>query len=126
MSAPFSLKKRALSFRYALRGIFILVRSEHNAWIHMVMTILVIAGACFFSVSKLDWIFLILAMGLVWIAEALNTAIEVLCNRVSQEHDRLIQKTKDVAAGGVFIAAITAACIGIFVFYPYFSAKFIN
>lgn len=92
----------------------------------MVMTILVIAGACFFSVSKLDWIFLILAMGLVWIAEALNTAIEVLCNRVSQEHDRLIQKTKDVAAGGVFIAAITAACIGIFVFYPYFSAKFIN
>jgi diacylglycerol kinase (ATP) len=114
----FSLMSRAHSFRNAGRGIAMLLAGQHNAWIHAVGTAAVIALGLYLGVSLLDWCALILAMVAVWTAECLNTAIEVLADAVSSDWDPLIGQAKDVAAGGVLIAAIGAGVIGLIVLGP--------
>jgi diacylglycerol kinase (ATP) len=70
-------------------------------------------------ISNDDWRWLIIAMGLVLAAETLNTAIELVCDTASSDFHPLIQKSKDVAAAAVLIAAIAAAVIGVMTFLPY-------
>ena len=115
---PFRLADRARSFVHAFRGIAILVAEEHNAWIHAAATVAVIALGLLLGVSRLEWALLALAIGLVWSAEALNTAIEWLCDVASPEHHPLVAKAKDVAAAGVLLAALAAAAAGACVFVP--------
>ncbi len=114
----FSLASRARSFHAAGRGIAMLLAGQHNAWIHAAGTVAVIALGLYLGVSSLDWCALILAMVAVWTAECLNTAIEVLADAVSSDWDPLIGRAKDVAAGGVLIAASGAAVIGLIVLGP--------
>lgn len=118
--ANFSIKARLNSITDALTGIGHLIRGEHNAWIHLVATILVISLGFYFSVSTMAWTALILAISIVWLAEGMNTALEVLADAVTKEQNALIAKAKDVAAGAVLLTAIGAAVIGALVFYPYF------
>jgi diacylglycerol kinase len=80
---------------------------------------LVVIGALAVRVSRLEWALLILAIGLVWAMEALNTAIELLADEISLEHRLLLGQAKDVAAFGVLAAAIAAVLIGLFVFIPH-------
>lgn len=117
---PFSLAKRLKSFDYAFRGIAVMVRTQHNAWIHALATTAVIALGWYCSISRFDWMFLSLAIALVWVCEALNTAVEYLANAVSEEFDKNIMHAKDVAAGAVLLAAIGAIAIAAQVFIPYF------
>jgi diacylglycerol kinase len=77
-----------------------------------------VAAGCWFRISRTDWICVTLASGGVWSAEALNTAIEFLTDRVSPEWSREAARIKDVAAAAVLLAAITAALIGCLVFAP--------
>jgi diacylglycerol kinase (ATP) len=115
---PFRLAERARSFVHAFRGLAILVSEEHNAWIHAGMTVLVIGLGAALGVSRLEWAVLALAIGAVWSAEALNTAVEWLCDVASPEHHPLVAKAKDVAAAGVLLAALAAAAAGLCVFAP--------
>jgi len=116
-----SIKKRLQSFIYAFRGIVTLVKTQHNAWIHLFATLGVISFGFHFGVSEADWSLLIVAIIIVWLGEALNTAVEFLADSITREHHPLIGKAKDVAAGGVLVASIGAAAIGIIVFWPYVS-----
>jgi len=118
----FRLDERAGSFRHAIRGIVTVVRSQHNAWIHAVATIGVVAAGLWFGVTRWEWCALVCAIGLVWTAEALNTALEFLADEVSQEKRELIGKAKDAGAGGVLLASITAAIIGVVVLVPHILA----
>nr|WP_320013862.1 diacylglycerol kinase family protein [uncultured Desulfobacter sp.] len=86
-----------------------------------VLTLGVISFAFYFSVSGTEWSLLIVAITVVWFAEALNTAVEFLADLITKEHHPLIENAKDVAAGGVLVASIGAAAIGILVFWPYVS-----
>lgn len=115
----FSIKARLKSFGYAFSGISHLVRHEHNAWIHLLATLVVIAAGGYFSLSATDWALVVFAITLVWLAEGMNTALELLANAVTQEHHQLIGHAKDVAAGAVLIAAIGAVIIAGLVFAPY-------
>jgi len=85
---------------------------------------MVIMAGFLFRVTAIEWVMLIFAIAMVLIAEALNTAIELLCDFVSPDRQELIRKTKDVAAGAVLLAAIGAASIGLIIFQPYFSNLF--
>ncbi|CAM3264799.1 Diacylglycerol kinase [Sphingomonas antarctica] len=116
---PFSLHARSRSFFFAFRGIAYLARSEHNAWIHLAASVAAIALGGSLKISANDWRWIALAITLVWLAEALNTAIERLCDVVNPNFDQRIGHAKDVAAGGVLIAAIGAAAIGAVTFLPY-------
>ena len=118
----FNLRKRALSFRHAISGILLVVRTQHNAWIHLVATLaVVIAGKCL-NVTRGEWLALVIAIGLVWTAEALNTAIEFLADEISLERRDRLGLAKDAGAAGVLLASITAAIIGLIVFVPHLMA----
>lgn len=113
------------SFGYAWQGAVTLLRTQHNMWIHLAATVGAIAAGFFFAISRVDWALVVLAIGLVWMAEAFNTAIEFLCDEVSLEHREGLGRAKDVAAFGVLCAAITAAVIGAVVFGPHVVAWWI-
>jgi diacylglycerol kinase (ATP) len=116
----FSLHARSRSFLFAFRGIAYLARSEHNAWIHLAATVCAIALGLLLRISANDWRWIAAAIAIVWLAEAFNTVIERLCDVVSPDFDQRIGQAKDVAAGGVLIAALAAALIGTLTFLPYF------
>jgi diacylglycerol kinase (ATP) len=113
---------RIRSFGFAFRGIWTMLRSQRNAWIHALATGVVIAAGLALHVSRDDWKWLVLAMVSVWGAEALNTALEFLADAAKPEFHPLVKKAKDVAAGAVLIAAIGAAVIGALVFGPFLLA----
>ena len=75
---PFKLGERICSFRYAFRGIGVLIGSQHNAWIHALATIAVVAAGLSLSLSRGEWCWVVLAIMAVWTAEALNTCLELL------------------------------------------------
>jgi diacylglycerol kinase len=112
------VSSRINSFRYALHGITILLRSQVNARIHLLATFMVLAAGISLQLAANDWVLVALAISGVWVAEALNTAIEFLVDLVSPEMHPLAGKVKDVAAGAVLIAAVAAAVVGLLVFVP--------
>jgi diacylglycerol kinase (ATP) len=115
----FNLRERAFSFRHAFRGIALVLRTQHNAWIHLVATAIVVIAGLLTGLTWIEWCVLVLAIGLVWTAEALNTAIEFLADEVSTEKRDLIGQAKDAAEAGVLLASIGAAMVGLIVFVPH-------
>ena len=120
----FSTQKRLKSFTYAWKGIGSFICKEHNAWIHLVITIAVIICGFMFHITSIEWIAIILCIGLVLAAEAFNTAIERLVNLVSPGQNKTAGDVKDIAAGAVLITAITAAIVGLFIFTPYIVVEY--
>ena len=118
----FSLSGRVRSFQHAIRGIFELLKSQHNARVHAFATFCVIVAGLYFGVSALEWCSLIIVITAVWVAEGLNTAFEALCDVVSPEFHPLVKKSKDVAAGAVLLSALGAAAVGLIIFMPYLLA----
>ena len=106
------------AFGYAGAGIGYLFRSQRNARIHLALTILAILLALWLKISAVAWAVLSLTIGLVFLAEALNTAIEAVVDLASPENHPLAKIAKDTAAGGVLIAAITAIVVALFLFLP--------
>jgi diacylglycerol kinase len=115
----FRLADRARSFGYAFAGLGFLIRNEHNAWLHMAASVAIVAAGAMLRLNLADWRWIIVAITWVWTAEALNTAIEQLCNLVSPDPHPLIKSAKDVAAAAVLVSAAGAALIGATVFLPY-------
>lgn len=109
---------RIASFRFAIRGIWLLLSTQTNARIHAVATLLVISLACWLQVSAAQWGLLAAASTLVWLTEALNTAIERLTDLVSPEFRPLAGEVKDLAAAAVLLSALGAAAVAGAVFGP--------
>lgn len=113
------IRKRMAAFVDAGRGVITLMKTQVHAWVHLVATVGVIASGLWFQVTASEWCMLVLSMGLVWSAEAVNTAIEFVVDLVSPEHHDLAGKAKDTAAGAVLLASIAAAAVGVIVFGPH-------
>ena len=112
------LKGRLRSFRYAFKGLWILVRTEHSIIVQLGVAILITFAGFWLNISSIEWIAQILAIGLVLVSESLNTAIEKMCDFVHPEFSDRIGRIKDIAAGGVIFAAITAIAIGFVIYLP--------
>lgn len=119
-SDTFSFNGRIRSVKHALDGIVCMAKEQHNAWVHTAATVTVVLLGLYLGLSMMEWCFIVVAVVSVWVAEALNTAFEVLCDVASPEFHPLVKKSKDVAAGAVLIAASGAIIIGLIVFVPYF------
>jgi diacylglycerol kinase (ATP) len=117
-SKPFSIRNRIKSFSYALAGLRRFVWQEHNARIHLAATIAVVIAAFLLHVSRLESIALILVVGGVWATEMLNTCLEMIADIISPEEHPTIKFIKDLAAGAVLVAAITAVIVGLIIFIP--------
>jgi diacylglycerol kinase len=118
------IKMRVLAFRYAFDGWLYVLRTQRNAWIHAVFSLLVVALGLWLDVSRGDWVDLVLVIALVWLAEFLNTALEAVVDLASPEHNRLAKVGKDVGAAAVLIAAGTSVIVGLLVFGPPLAEKF--
>ena len=115
-------KRRLRSIGHALAGWLVMLREEPNSWIHALATLVVIALGLGVGLQRWEWCALALAIGMVWCAEALNSAIEALADRVNPEDDPAIKRCKDLAAAAVLGCAVTAVAIGLLVFGPYLAA----
>jgi diacylglycerol kinase (ATP) len=100
-----------------------LLANEANARIHLVATIAAIGLGAWLRLSPAEWCWIVLAIALVWIAEALNSALEALADAVHPERDARVGAAKDLAAGAVLVAAIASAVIGALVFGPRLVAR---
>lgn len=118
----FSWRARARSIGFALSGVRWFLASQHNARIHLVATSLVVALAAGLGVGRDDWLWLLLAIALVWTAELFNTALEQLADACVPEQHPLIGRAKDLAAAAVLVAALLALLIGLLVFLPHLLA----
>lgn len=117
-SGSFSLQDRVMSFKYAINGILLMLKSQHNAWIHATVSVLAILFGIFFRLSSEKWCWMVVAIIAVWTAEALNTALELLADVASPEFHPLVEKAKDVAAGAVLISAVGSVAIAILILGP--------
>ena len=114
----FLLKKRLQSFKYAINGLKIILVEEHNARIHVFISICVVIAGFIFKVSTIEWLFLIFAIGFVVSMEIINSSIENIADFVSPEKHDKIKIIKDLSAAAVLISAIIAAIIGLIIFIP--------
>lgn len=110
---------RLRSFRYALQGLGMMLRGQPNARIHAVMTLAVIGLGVWTGLNLVEWAILALAVGGVWAAEGLNTALEELADHLHPDHHRAIGRVKDIAAAGVLLMAVASAVAGLLVFWPH-------
>ena len=117
--SDWKLEKRIRSFGYAFQGIAALF-SQPNACIHAAVTVVVLACGWWLGLAPWEWCAVIICIGGVLMAEAMNTALEALCDKVSPTHDPLIGRAKDVAAGGVLIFVFAAVIVGLIIFIPKF------
>ena len=111
------LSKRLKSFGYAFQGIRTLVTTQPHAQLHLLATIVVVTAGIRVGLRRWEWVAITLCIGMVWMAEALNTALEFLADEVSLEQRERIGKAKDVAAGGVLIVAMISVVIAALVFW---------
>lgn len=116
---PFSVMDRVRSFRHAIDGITLMLRSQHNAWLHAVASITVLVSGIICRLSAGGFCWLVIAIMSVWTAEALNTALEFLADVASPEFHPLAKKAKDVAAGAVLISAGGSVVIALLIFGPH-------
>mgnify|MGYP006125994889 CR=1 FL=1 len=115
----FIVKSRLQSMSYALQGIADLLRHQLNARLHALATVIVVVVGLMFGLQRWEWAVLVLAIGGVWLAEALNTAIEYLADACHPEQHPLIKRAKDVAAAAVLLFSLAALVVGLILFTPY-------
>jgi len=112
------IRSRIRSFRNAFVGWWHVIKTQRNAWIHAVATLVVLILALWLKLSLLNWAILILTIAVVWTAEFLNTALEIVVDLASPQAHPMAKAGKDVGAASVLIAAISAVVIGIIVIGP--------
>ena len=113
-------KLRILSFKHAGEGIWVAIKEQTNLKFHLFASLVVYSLGLYLNIPKIDWLILFLTIGLVISLELTNTAIEELTNAFTSDIHPAAKKAKDVAAGAVLLASITAILIGLFIFLPYF------
>jgi len=111
-------RTRLLSFRYAFAGWRYVLCTQQNAWVHTFFTILVVALGFWLRLSAHDWVLIVLAIGMVWMTETVNTALEAIVDLVSPQRQRLARIGKDVGAAAVLMAVLCSAIIGFLILGP--------
>ena len=101
-----------------------MLRTQPNARIHLLATIIAVLAGLYFDIVGFEWLWLALAITLVWALEMMNTAIEHLGDLLSPEHSESVKFAKDIAAGAVLLAAILALVIAAVIFLPKIAALF--
>lgn len=105
-------------FYNAFQGLKWFGLSQWNFKIHLAATIIVLVMTFWLKLNPYEWLFISLAIGIVWITELLNTAIEFVLDKLHPEEDPMVGKAKDIAAAAVLLASILAVVIGIIIFLP--------
>jgi diacylglycerol kinase len=114
----FSLIARLRSTNHAFRGFLILLKTGHNFWVQIFFTILAVYLGFILNISNIEWILLVIVTGVVFMAEAFNTAIEIDIDLTSPNYHPYARDTKDVSAAAVIISTLIAGITGLIIFLP--------
>jgi diacylglycerol kinase len=114
----FSSKERLNSFVYAWAGIKAAIRTEHNTWIHLMLTLTAFGLAIALRISRGEWMALVIVIAMVWTAELFNTVIEKIMDFLTTERLPQIKMIKDMAAAAVMVTALAAVVVGMLIFIP--------
>lgn len=116
-------KTRMLAFRYAFAGWWYVIRTQRNAWIHAMISLIVLIIGLWLHIKPVEWALIVLAVAIVWTAEFINTALEAVVDLASPQHHPLARVGKDVGAAAVLIASLASILIGLLVLGPPLWAK---
>jgi len=111
---------RIKAIKYAAKGFWILMTSEHSIIAQVIIAIIMTIVGFLMEISATEWLFQIMAIGLILVAESLNTAIEKMADFIHPEYHKQIGRIKDISAGAAFFAAIIAIIIGLIIYVPKF------
>ena len=111
---------RLKSIGFALKGAIKLITTEHSVMVQFSLGIALIIAGFYFNITATEWMFQILAIGLVLSIEGLNTAVEKVADFIHPDYSQRIGFIKDIAAGAVFFAALAAITIGLIIYLPKF------
>ena len=114
----FSVSQRFKSFSYAWSGIKLVLKNEHNTWIHLFLTVIAMVLGIVFKLATAEWATLIIVTAMVWMAELVNTCIEKIMDFSTTDFHPQIKLIKDMAAAAVLIASIAALIVGAIIFIP--------
>jgi diacylglycerol kinase (ATP) len=116
----FSIRSRFESIRHAARGFRDMLLTEPNAWVHAILTILALDLAWWLRIDRTSFALVIIAIVMVWVAEAFNTVLEMMADLVvtPQRYSRTVKRAKDIAAGAVLIASVGALAVGLTILGP--------
>lgn len=114
------LSGRFKSVTFAVKGAIKLITTEHSIMVQFSLAILMSIAGFYFNITKTEWLFQILSIGLVMSIEGLNTAVEKVADFIHPDYHERIGFIKDIAAGAVLFAAITAIIIGLIIYTPKF------
>ena len=114
----FSIKSRLVSFKFAFRGLVLLIKNEHNARIHLFAAFVAITAGIILNITTFDWVLIIIVIGLVFLTELINSSLETLADFVKPEYNEAIRNAKDYAAAAVLISAIISLITGSLIFIP--------
>ncbi|SEG47972.1 diacylglycerol kinase family protein [Flavobacterium urumqiense] len=109
---------RLKSVTYAFKGAVKLITTEHSVMVQFSLGIVMAIAGFYFGISKTEWLFQTFAIGLVMSIEGLNTAVEKMADFIHPNYHERIGFIKDIAAGAVFFAALTAIAIGLIIYIP--------
>ncbi|MBS2098475.1 diacylglycerol kinase family protein [Carboxylicivirga linearis] len=115
---------RGKSFLYAFKGIKHLMLGEPNALIHLIAAITAVLFGIYFQISTNEWLWICLAIVLVFICEIINTAIENLGDVITKDYNKSIEKAKDLGAAATFLAALFSIVVALIIFLPKIKAFF--
>ncbi|WP_457616125.1 diacylglycerol kinase family protein [Lutibacter sp.] len=114
------IKGRFKAIKYAAKGFWLLITTEHSIIAQVLIACVITVLGFMFHISHTEWLFQIIAIALVLVAESLNTAIEKIADFIHPNYNKQIGFIKDIAAGAVFFAAIFAIIIGLIIYIPKF------
>ena len=120
----FSIIARAQSIKHALRGVWIIFKTQHNAWVHALATVVVVVLGFWLHISHGEWAAIVLSIMAVLVSEGFNTALEIDIDLTSPMYHPYARDTKDVAAGAVLLTVVGAVVVGLIVFVPKLVARF--
>ncbi|MCY1127734.1 diacylglycerol kinase family protein [Frigidibacter sp. RF13] len=115
------LRDRLRSVGFALAGLAFVLRTQHNAWVHLMAAAVVVILGFFVGLDRADWLWIVTAIALVWFAEVMNTGFEYLCDVVQPGFSDVVRKAKDIAAGAVLITSVYAVIVAALTFGPHLS-----
>lgn len=126
MSLKTFLYSRIVAFGHAFRGWWYVLKTQHNAWIHLVFATVVILVGLWVRLKPFDWAVIVLTIAMVFTAEFINTAIEAVVDLASPVQHPLAKVGKDVGAGAVLVAALAGIVIGLLIIGPPLWARLVS
>lgn len=111
-------KKFLKSFRYAFKGLRLVIIYENNARVHLTATLAVFILGVLLEISRYEWLWILSAIAFVWITETINTAIEKIVDMISPDYNSKAGAIKDISAAAVLMAAFYSVIVAAFIFIP--------